>query len=312
VLKRAGVAADRARLIELLTDPLDLDALVAELRVGLGHAERAVARWPDRADALEQRGILSHRLARRLWGTDEATRLRDRAEEDLMAAVAADSALAAGWAELSELLQLKGDEIRASATARQALKQDRFLDEAPAVRYRIFNSSLHLGWWDEAGESCATGRADFPQNPLFYICELLLMAFGEPPPTDPGRAWELLEEAQARTPAKLREERRIIRELEVALVLARAGLADSARAVVSRVDARLRAEGAPVSRSRTLYYQALISLHSGDRDGALGLLEEYVAALPGMRFYLSRDLALEPLRSDPRFRRLVDIGPANP
>jgi DNA-binding SARP family transcriptional activator/TolB-like protein len=313
VVQRARVAADRARLIELLTDPLAFDALVGELRTGLDHAERAVARWPERADALEQRGILSHRLSRRLWGTEEAARLGVRAEQDLVAAVTADSSLAAGWAELSELLQLRGDEIGANRAAQQALKQDRFLDEAPAVMYRIFNSALHLGRWADAAEWCRTGRAEFPQNPLFYTCELLLMAFSDPPPTDADRAWQLFEEAQARTPPKLRAERAIIRELEVALVLARTGLADSARAMVSRVDTRLRRDGAPVNRSRTLYYQAIVHLRGGDSDSALALLEEYPVASPDawpeIRTYLARDLALAPLRSDPRFQRLIGTGP---
>jgi DNA-binding SARP family transcriptional activator/TolB-like protein len=305
VILRASLAADRARMLELLTQPLDLQALTQELRVGLQHAHRAVTRWPNRADALEKRGMLAQRLSRRLWGTEEAAQLRASAERDLQAAVAADSGLAGAWAELSELLQLKGDYVGAHSAARQALREDRFLEEAAVVINRVFNSALHLGWWQEAADWCAAGRAEFPEQHFFYACELLLLAFAEPAPADADRAWLLFDEAQARTPPKLKPERSVYRELEVAVVLARVAQRDSALAVLSRVESRLHGPDAAVSRPRTFYYQALVQLYGGDHDAALTLLEAYVLAMPEMKSYLARDLALRPLHAESRFRALV-------
>jgi hypothetical protein len=117
--------------------------------------------------------------------------------------------------------------------------------------------------------------------------------------TDVGRAWALLDTMVQQTPPNQRETNRLYGQMLVALALARAGLADSARAVA------VRARGnATIDPARDqAYYEALVRGQVGDLDEAIRLLSTYVAANPQMREGIARDQSwlFEPLRSDPRF-----------
>ena len=87
--------------------------------------------------------------------------------------------------------------------------------------------------------------------------------------------------------------------LQVAAVLALAGLPDSATAVVEAV----RQEGS--TGAWLQYFEANVRVRLGQHDSALNLLEGYLEAMPHRRSYIAHDWWWEPLRSHPRFRRLV-------
>ena len=95
-------------------------------------------------------------------------------------------------------------------------------------------------------------------------------------------------------------------QILVAAVLARAGAGDSAR----RLLARSRAD-AEIDRERELVsYQAFVRVLLGDRDEALELLKQYLAANPEHRvgFATGYHWWWRDLRDDPRFRQLVGKG----
>jgi predicted Zn-dependent protease len=87
--------------------------------------------------------------------------------------------------------------------------------------------------------------------------------------------------------------------LQVAAVLALAGLPDSAMAVVE--DVRSAGEGGAYLQ----YYEANVRVRLGQYDEALNLLQRYLEAMPHRRAYIARDWWWEPLHSDPRFQSLV-------
>jgi hypothetical protein len=75
----------------------------------------------------------------------------------------------------------------------------------------------------------------------------------------------------------------------VAAVLARAGLADSARAVAAR--ARREAAAAPETRASFLWDDAYLQLLLGDSARAAALLRRFVAERPTLREYVAREPA---------------------
>jgi len=89
----------------------------------------------------------------------------------------------------------------------------------------------------------------------------------------------------------------------VAAVLARAGLGDSARHLLAR------SRGGPDvdPEVELLSYQAFAYLLLGDRDEALRLLKEQVAANPAHRAGLARSTHWwwRDIKDDPRFKQLI-------
>ena len=88
--------------------------------------------------------------------------------------------------------------------------------------------------------------------------------------------------------------------MQVAAVLARAGQADSARAVLAQATAD-DTRRAPL----TDYYEANVRLQLGEEDRAVGLLTSYLDAHPSDRSYLAVDWWWERLRDHQGFQRLL-------
>jgi hypothetical protein len=87
-----------------------------------------------------------------------------------------------------------------------------------------------------------------------------------------------------------------------AAVLARAGLADSARGTAD--DAR---RGAPPELEPFLdYIEAYVQLQLRDRSSSIRLLRSFLIAAPEWRAIVGRDPWFDALRGDPRFERIVD------
>src|SRR5438309_9891295 len=148
----------------------------------------------------------------------------------------------------------------------------------------------------DAQRWCEEGRRRFPGNVNFVKCQLWLLTSSAKPP-DVRLAWELLDQAVRLTPSQMRAYGRLESQNAVAAVLARAGLGDSARRVLARSKA-----GPDVDpEAELLSYQAFAYLLLGDRDQALRLLKEQVAANPAHRAGLARSVHWwwRDLRDDP-------------
>jgi serine/threonine-protein kinase len=286
----------------------DLIAAGRWIAAGLGHVERGLALAPNDADALELRGNLRYwkYLLRLEQNPAAANALRDQARADLEQATRLNPTQAGAWASLSHLYY---NDPTSSITdvllaARRAYEADAFLSNAATVLGRLFYASYDLDQAVDATHWCDEGARRFPEDPAFTTCRLFLMTMrGQD--ADPDAAWRLADSdvltgGEAGAPRSFEHaEARMM----VAAVLARAGLADSARAVARRAVA-----GTDVDPTRDLYLQqAFVFTLLDDKPAAVEALKTYFAANPER----SRGFAVDPgwrfrsLANEPAFRTLV-------
>jgi eukaryotic-like serine/threonine-protein kinase len=304
IVLRAAIAYRRSRLVGAGA-PLQAARWIDG---GLSHVARALALDRQNARALELRGTL------RYWRwllhlepeTRQAARLLQDAEADLRAAVGVIPSLASAWSTLSHLDYQKNDITQAKIDAQRAYEEDAYLRVADEVVWRLFGASYSLEQSRDAIYWCDEGQRRFPKEARFTECQLWLLTLRDLDPDVP-KAWRLVDELRDRGPDEQREFDRLRDQILVAGVLARAGLKDSARHLL----AQARADQT-IDRERDLVsYQAFVRLLLGDRDEALALLKEYLAANPEHRvgYATSYHWWWRDLRDDPRFRELVGKGP---
>ncbi len=298
MVQRGWVAADRMQL----SGGEPPDSLRVWFDAGVGHADRALQVRPEHPPALELRGTLRYRY----WlATGSESAQAAEAEDDLRAgAVPSNPAQARAWGTLSAVLQATGRFAEANLAARRAYEADAFLAESAQLLFRLYYTSRDLGKDRDAAQWCDTGRRQFPEDWHFPFCQLAILASPGPAPGagDPGadvkRAWELVSELERISPP---EERTYVPrwQIRVAGVLGRAGLADSADAVIRR--ARAAAPGDPEMD----FYEAEARMLLGDREATLRLLARDVKANPRFREYLRGYPVFRPLWDDPRFKAMV-------
>ena len=261
-------------------------------RAAAASAARALCLAPGDAAALTLRGRVKWRQALDAGGAaPESTRVA-AAERDLRAALEADSSMAPAWSTLSQVLRVRGRLAESDLAARRALAADAFLEDAAAILSRLYFTALGQGDFPQARAWCEQGHARFPAEWRFVECRLTLARNDPAQPPDPARAWALMAELDrldppARAAGEGRAYARVYRQAVVAAVLARAGNADSARAVLAR--AREGAAESGDSRVAFLYDEAFATLLLGDSAGARRLLDTYVRARPELRPYVARE-----------------------
>jgi serine/threonine-protein kinase len=290
---RAWVAADRLELSE--AEP---DSLGVWFRRGVAHADRALKARPQHPPALEVRGWLRYRH----WLLADADRTEVRAAEaDLRAsAVSANPSQARAWGTLSALLQATGQFAEANLLARRAYEADAFLFDSPQILFRLYHTSLDLGREAEAVRWCDEGRRRFLGDWRFTFCELRILAQAGSSQPDVAKAWSLAAALDRLGPPAYPPRWHII----VAGVLGRAGLPDSADAVIRR--ARTVAPEDP----ELDFYEAEARMALGDPEAVLRLLERYLKTNPRFRGYLRVYPLFRPLWGDPRFQTLVAETPS--
>ncbi|HEX7335736.1 MAG TPA: serine/threonine-protein kinase [Gemmatimonadales bacterium] len=289
VVLRGWVATDRLELSE--TEPAD--SMELWYRQGLDHAERALRVRPGYAPALELRGTLRYRY----WlGADSAFMPGKDAVADLRAgAVQSNPAQARAWGTLSALLQATGQLAEANLIAAQAYEADAFLADSPQILFRLYHTSLDLGREQDAVRWCDTGRHRFSGDWRFTLCQLRILALAHSFPPDVDKAWEL-----AATLARLGPPLYAPRwHVVVAGVLGRAGMRDSAEAVI------LRARAAAPDDSELDFYEAEARMLLGDQEAALRLLARNLKHDPWFKAYLRVYPLFRPLWNDHRFQELV-------
>jgi tetratricopeptide (TPR) repeat protein len=271
---------------------------------GLGLAAEALKLDPSNPDALELRGTLHYlqfllHLAPTPAGV--AALLRT-AEDDLRTAVSVAPGQANAWYVLSLVNYQKPDFVEAKIDAQRAYEADAYLNAADQILWRLYTTSYDLEQFADAARWCEEGLRRFPESSNFVACQLWLLTSGSKSP-DVALAWRLSDEVTRLTPAQMRAYGRLQAQIAVAAVLARAGLGDSARHVLARSK-----PGPDVDpEAELLSYQAFAYVLLGDRDQALRLLKEQVAANPAHRAGLARSVHWwwRDLRDDPRFKELV-------
>ena len=306
VTQRGWIAYRQARL----SGSFDKTDYAERIEKGMGHVNQALTLQPGDPDALELRGTLQYLrwLLNLAPAAAEAARLMVDAEKDLRASVAANPEQASAWNTLSHLLINKLETAEAKLAALRAYDADPYLTNANLTIWRLFSTSLDLEDGVEAKHWCGEGARRFPTDARFAECQIWLFALkGQKPDID--KAWSLLDEYLRLSPPNLRDYRRLRGQMLVAMALARAGLADSARSVA----ARSRADAAVDPPRELVSFEAIVRTILGDKDEAIRLLGVYFATNPQQRSSVDRDESwwYRDLRSDPRYQALVGVPRRN-
>lgn len=260
-------------------------------------ADDVLARAPGDANALYLRGRA--RLA--LWRTaqpDAPDSLRAAAEADLRTVVTRRQDHADAWNDLSTLLQMTGAYADAKTAAENALKADAYLKSAAAVVSRVFFTSLASGNVADARRWCNSGREKYPSDPRFWMCDLTILGWTGNATSDIQRAWQALADSERRDSANILASGWGTRRLLVAAVVARAGLRDSAEAIVRQVRSALP-NG--TSTDQVDYGESHVHTLLGHPDQAIALLERYLRTNPAQRGQVRRSPWFAPLANDPKF-----------
>ena len=268
---------------------------------GLADADRALGIAPRDADALSLRGTL--RYWRYLLGLEadpvKSKALLQSAREDLESATKISRTQAAAYATLSHLYYQYDDVAGAKLAARSAYEADAYLSNADVVLWRLFGSSYDLEQFPDAIHWCAEGERRFPADARFVKCRLRLMVSPAITP-DPARAWRLADSMVALTPAGERPYAKLEAQVFVAGALARAGLKDSTRHLLSRID---DPQDLDPTKDLTLD-KGVAYLLLGEKDQAVASLKAYLAA-NSTEFTDDNNWMWRALRDDPRFQALV-------
>jgi serine/threonine-protein kinase len=300
---RATVAYRRSRLV-------GLDGVAAKpwIEKGKKFAEQALSLDPQNPDALEARGTL------RYWGwllniepdPTAAEQLLEDAQADLETAVRLRPAQAGAWSILSHLYSNTKSETDAKLAGLRAYEADAYLRDAPQVINRLFTTSYDLAQFVDAARWCEQGARRFPGDFNFIKCKLWVMSTNAREP-DVALAWKLADSLSKVAPVSLREYDAREGRMIVAMVLARAGMADSARQVAQR------ARGGPdVDPNQDLAHsEVYVHILRGDKDEAFEALKRYLAANPARRISLAdtthttSNWWFRSIEDDPRFKALV-------
>lgn len=264
------------------------DELLAEAMV---YANGALEEAPRLPAALELRGTVRFYNG---WGgeTSDATAEWAAAEGDLRAAVESDPTAARAWAELSRLLLQIGRTEEAGIAAERAIEADAFNEMNLDLLFNVAYTAVQRGEYVDALRLTALGRDQYPNEPTFPAIELLVLASPAAPEPDVDDAWRLVMLLEERLPDMASQW-----ELLAAAALARTGLADSARAVISRAS--------DPADATALNYEANARLLLGDREEALRLLAGYLEMQPQRRGQVATDPWWESLRGDTEFETLL-------
>jgi eukaryotic-like serine/threonine-protein kinase len=292
------------RKMQLLgnTDPTQIPKW---LDVAGADADRAIALSPQNADALELRGTIRYFR----WGYNQSAdpsasmKLINDSEADFRAAVTANPLQATAWNGLSYVLNAKVQFAKAKLAAQTAYESDPYLKDIDKTIWRLIQNSFALGDRTETEKWCTLGRQRVPNNYRFTQCRLYLFELPGPKP-NVDSLWRVYREFVDQSPANVKKFNTLKGGMLVALALARAGLADSARAVIGRS----RGDSQIDPASELIYYEAQARAQLGDKDDVIRLLTRFFATSPQLRPFAKDDDSWfwDSVRDDPRYKALVN------
>jgi len=271
IVLRAEAKREEA-FTHLSQDPPSLSAAYAAVAEGLGHSERALELAPEDARALEIHASLLF-LAGAFGDltADSARRLDDRAAETLRRAVRLHPDRSFAWAELTMVLYGQGRFAEAYYAADRAYTADAYLERPETILTLLFTLAFETGDDTKAREWCSELNRRFPLVWMSAECRLVTLGWlDQPDPGDIDRAWRIARGTN------LTPEQRQNAYLHVlaAAAIGRAGLPDSADAVLQRVRERWP------EAIELIYKEAAARLQMGQTAEAERLLREYLAENP--------------------------------
>ena len=207
------------------------------------------------------------------------------------------------WSVLAQLLYAQGKFDEAAASAERAFDADAFFEVRRTVAIAM-TSSLYAQRFDDARRWCRFGLEHYgaSPDPRFKECELTILGWTGRSRSDVGTAWRLLNEIERRDTLGALAPTWTGRRLMVSAVLARSGMRDSGRAVLTSVQATVRRDA--TKRSAPVF-EAYVRLLLNERDSALVHLTDYLRSTPQARAQIGQHPWFRPLKGDPRFEALV-------
>jgi len=192
--------------------------------------------------------------------------------------------------------------VDVNTAAGKAYRADPYISNADVILSRLFFSSYDLGQFTDAVHWCEEGQRRFPGDPKFLECQLWLLTTKAKNP-DVGLAWRLADSVTALSAPEDTTSQRHSTRLIVAVVLARAGQADSARHLVTRY----KGDTALDPTRDLAFISSFVYTIVGDKTDALQQLKTYLAASPGRRAAFAKDPGwwFQDLADDPRFKAMV-------
>ncbi len=275
---------------------------------------------PDPGELRRRALIDLDRMVRERGGTAEALELRGEMREGLYRALGADSLLdaaiadyraatdigrhrASAWALLASAHLAAGANAEALLAVDRAADADVFRLSRRALLRARFDAALRAERTDLADAACREGMAEAPGDQRFQDCLVELWSRTRSDRGSATAARSVVDSLTATDPGSLS---RAMRELWVAQLLARAGLADSADAV-----ARRAISGAPPGWTTLLLESAYLRLLRNDVDSAVALIGAAVRQDPTARRAVIGAPWFRSLRGDRRFPRAA-TGLATP
>lgn len=300
VVLRGWVAVERALVFAEEAGEYDAEDRPL-LDAALAGADQALSLDPENADALALRGTVTFGLARAESSETSISTLLDNAERDLRAAGETSPMQAEAWAELGELLQYyRADFAAAKEAYVRALNSDPFLRNAEDIALNVGSLSTDLEEYNDAWSWYQEGRRQWPESVNFPALGLATLA-STSGLGGPEAARALADTIVQTLPLDRYPEYEPLWEAQVSTVLWRAGLEDSARAVL------LRAEAITPDSGLAAYDLAHAWLVQGDLDRCFYWLAIDLGARPGEKAYRATEPWFRPLHGDPRFQDLVRV-----
>jgi tetratricopeptide (TPR) repeat protein len=262
-------------------------------------ANSALKRNARMAQALSLRGDARYRLI--TAGLADVDSLGPVTERDLRAALDIRPDLASAWSTLASLYRMEGRFAESAAAAQHAFDADAFF-EARQIVSAAFSAALHAQHFDDARHWCRLALEHYSGDPRFVECELTLLGWTARSRAEVSVAWQQVNRIEQRDTVGVLEPTWEYRRLMVAAILARAGMPDSARAILKLLQAR------PTTTARTrssAISEAYVRLLLNDRDGAVARVAELVSASPQVRPFVANHPWLSRLQDDGRFAALI-------
>jgi len=268
------VPIERARLAETMAifaaagrqrfpDSTGIESPASFFRVGITFAERVIAQAPTLADGW----LLRARLTDRLLGFEVDSALIPRVLADLRQANKLDPTRPQVWLDQSSIESRIGDLRAALYSVRRAEDADVLHALGPDAPYRRFELELDMERFDSALAVCRRGTEQYPDSPLFRVCESQLAGRRSAAPADATRALRLADSLDRMELVELPPGMPTELRLHAAAILWRAGLADSGERVYSRL-----ADAWGPNVDPTVFLDAAYArMVRGDADSALTL-----------------------------------------
>ncbi|GLC25434.1 protein kinase domain-containing protein [Roseisolibacter agri] len=233
--------------------------------------------------------------------------LASSAQSDLERATRLDPGQADAWRWLSHYYVNFRTLTDAKLAAVRAYDTDPFLSDAEGLLDALASQSFELGQFEDLRRYCTELQRRFPTSARGAECELKGLAADDAPRPSAAQVWEAHARLVELTALPTRPAAARLGSLYAAMALGRAGLTDSARAVIARViDDPAAREDAGLQIVAAFAY-----LSTGDRARALERFRVFAGiartSSDQMRRTSSEVWFYRDVRSDPEFRRIFGL-----